>query len=79
MNHTVVDERAAAEALPPAGAVISGRSLLLRLMIAIVTVAVLSIGGAWLMYTGIDPAAEAAEGVETSTRDTSAGAPPTGR
>ena len=42
--------------------VISGRSLLLRLLICVVTVAVLSIGGALLMHATIDPAADAAEG-----------------
>ena len=43
-------------------AVISGWSLLLRLLICLVTVAVLSIGGALLMHAAIDPAADAAEG-----------------
>ena len=43
-------------------AVISGWSLLLRLLICLVTVAVLSIGSALLMHAAIDPAADAAEG-----------------
>jgi hypothetical protein len=40
----------------------SGRSLLLRLLICIVTIGALSIGGALLMHAAIDPAADAAEG-----------------
>jgi len=54
MNETVLEDQ-------PRSA-ISGRSLLLRLLICIVTVAVLSIGGALLMHAAIDPAADAAEG-----------------
>lgn len=60
MNDTVLDDRAGDA--PRLGAVISGRSLLLRLAIAIVTIVTLSIGGAWLMYAAIDPTAEAIEG-----------------
>lgn len=69
MNETVLDQRVGADGLPRATPVISGRSLLLRLLIAVVTVATLSIGGAWLMYAAIDPTAEASEGVDTSIRD----------
>ena len=54
MNETALSDRPRA--------VISGRSLLLRLLICVVTVAVLSIGGALLMHAAIDPAADAAEG-----------------
>ena len=54
MNETVLEDQ-------PRSA-ISGRSLLLRLLICIVTVAALSIGGALLMHAAIDPAADAAEG-----------------
>ncbi|WP_143149057.1 hypothetical protein [Hyphomicrobium sp. CS1BSMeth3] len=54
MNDTVLDGR-------PRSA-FSGRSLLLRLLICVVTIAVLSIGGALLMHAAIDPAADAAEG-----------------
>ena len=54
MNQTVLDAQP--------HVVISGRSLLLRLLICVVTVAVLSIGGALLMHAAIDPAADAAEG-----------------
>ena len=54
MNVTVLEDQ-------PRSA-ISGRSLLLRLLICIVTVAALSIGGALLMHAAIDPAADAAEG-----------------
>jgi hypothetical protein len=54
MNDSVMSDRPRA--------VISGRSLLLRLVICIVTVAGLSIGGALLMHAAIDPAADAAEG-----------------
>ena len=52
MNETVLDERVDADHLPRPASVISGRSLLLRLLIGIVTVATLSIGGAWLMNAG---------------------------
>lgn len=69
MNDTVLDERVGADDLPRATSVISGRSLLLRLLIAVVMVATLSIGGAWLMNAAIDPTAEASEGVDTSIRD----------
>jgi hypothetical protein len=69
MNETVLDERVGAEGSSRAAPVISGRSLLLRLLIAIVMIATLSIGGAWLMYAAIDPTAEASEGVDTSFRD----------
>ncbi|MFN3744043.1 MAG: hypothetical protein ACK4TL_05000 [Hyphomicrobiaceae bacterium] len=54
MNETVLESR-------PRVA-ISGRSLLLRLVVGLVTVAALSIGGALLMHAAIDPAADAAEG-----------------
>lgn len=54
MNDTVLDG-------PPRNT-FSGRSLLLRLLICVVTVAGLSIGGALLMHAAIDPAADAAEG-----------------
>ena len=54
MNDTALDAR-------PRVA-ISGRSLLLRLLICVVTVAGLSVGGAMLMHAAIDPAADAAEG-----------------
>lgn len=43
-------------------AVISGRSLLMRLLVCIFTIAALSFGGAMLMHAAIDPAADAAEG-----------------
>jgi hypothetical protein len=69
MNETVLDERVGGDGPLRAAPVISGRSLLLRLLIAIVTIATLSIGGAWLMYAAIDPTAEASEGVDTSIRD----------
>jgi hypothetical protein len=74
MNETVLDEPVGAENAPRAAAVISVRSLLLRVLIAIVMVGTLSIGGAWLMNAAIDPTAEASEGVDTSIRD---GAPST--
>lgn len=67
MNETVLDERVGADGQPRATPVISARSLLLRLLIAVVTIATLSIGGAWLMNAGIDPAAEAREGGADST------------
>lgn len=54
MNETVLEDQPRST--------ISGRSLLLRLLICIVTVAALSIGGALLMHAAIDPAADAAEG-----------------
>jgi hypothetical protein len=54
MNQTVLDTQP--------HVVISGRSLLLRLLICVVTVAVMSLGGALLMHAAIDPAADAAEG-----------------
>jgi hypothetical protein len=54
MNDTAMSDRPRA--------VISGWSLLLRLLICVVTVAALSIGGALLMHAAIDPAADAAEG-----------------
>jgi len=54
MNETAIEARPRV--------VVSGRYLLLRLLICIVTVAVLSIGGALLMHAAIDPAADAAEG-----------------
>lgn len=76
MKDTVLDERGAADGLPRAGAVISGRSLLLRSVIAVVVIAALSMGGAWLMY---DPAAEAMEGADTSARETPADLPSPGR
>lgn len=69
MNETVLDERGGADVPVRAATVITARSLLLRLLIAIVTIATLSIGGAWLMYATIDPAAEASEGVDASIRD----------
>jgi hypothetical protein len=61
MNETVLDERVGANGQPRATPVITGRSLLLRLLIAVVMVATLSIGGAWPMNAGIDPVAEASE------------------
>lgn len=69
MNETVLDERVGADVPVRAAPVISARSLLLRLLIAVVMIATLSIGGAWLMYATIDPTAEASEGVDTSFRD----------
>lgn len=69
MNETVLDQPVGAENLPRAASVISGRSLMLRLLIAVVMVGTLSIGGAWLMNAAIDPTAEASEGVDTSIRD----------
>ncbi len=69
MNETVLDQPVGADDLPRAASVISGRSLLLRLLIAIVTIATLSIGGAWLMNAAIDPTAEASEGIDPSIRD----------
>jgi hypothetical protein len=69
MNETVLAERVGTENVPRAASVISGRSLLLRLLIAVVMVATLSIGGAWLMNAAIDPTAEASVGVDTSIRD----------
>jgi hypothetical protein len=69
MNETVLDERVGSNDQPRTSPVISGRSLLLRLLFAVVTVATLSIGGAWLMNAGIDPAAEASEGVGSSNHD----------
>jgi hypothetical protein len=68
MNETVLDERVDANGQPRAAPVISARSLLLRLLIAVVTVATLSIGGAWLMNAGIDPVAEASD-ANSSFRD----------
>jgi hypothetical protein len=61
MNQTAVDD-AAHDAPKRAGAVISGRALLLRAAIALVTVVTMSIGGAWLMYAAIDPAVDAVNG-----------------
>ncbi len=61
MSQTAVDD-AANDAPKRVGAVISGRALLLRAAIAIVTVVTMSIGGAWLMYAAIDPAADALDG-----------------
>ena len=61
MNETVLDARPRA--------IISGRSLLLRLLICIATVAALSIGGALLMHAAIDPAADAAEGAGALVAD----------
>ena len=69
MNETALDQRVDAGDLPRSPSVISGRSLLLRLLIAIVTIATLSIGGAWLMNAAIDPTAEASEGIDSSVRD----------
>lgn len=77
MNETVLDERVGAENAPRAAPVISGRSLLLRVLIAVVMVATLSIGGAWLMNAAIDPTAEASEGVDTSIRDGASSQPQT--
>jgi hypothetical protein len=57
MNETMPGERAS---LPPA--LISGRSLFLRLVICLVTVVAMSIGGAWLMHAAIDPTADAIDG-----------------
>ncbi len=54
MTNTVLDGRPRST--------FSGRSLLLRLLICIVTIGALSIGGALLMHAAIDPAADAAEG-----------------
>jgi len=54
MNDTAMSDRPRA--------VISGWSLLLRLLICVITVAALSIGGALLMHAAIDPAADATEG-----------------
>ncbi len=54
MNDTVLDGR-------PRNS-FSGRSLLLRLLICVVTVAALSFGGAMLMHAAIDPAADATDG-----------------
>ena len=62
MNQTVPDDRARPAVSPRAGAVISGRSLLLRLLVCVVTIVTMSIGGAWLMYAAIDPAADALDG-----------------
>lgn len=61
MNDTVLTDPAH-DAPTRAGSVISGRSLILRLAIAIVTVVTMSIGGAWLMHAAIDPAADARDG-----------------
>ncbi len=61
MNDTVIDDTAR-DAPVRASAVISVRSLLLRLAIAVVTVVTMSIGGAWLMHAAIDPAADAIDG-----------------
>jgi hypothetical protein len=69
MNETVLDERVGSNDHPRTAPVISGRSLLLRLLFAVATVATLSIGGAWLMNAGIDPAAEASEGGDSSIHD----------
>jgi len=54
MNDTVLDDQPRST--------FSGRSLLLRLLICVVTIGALSIGGALLMHAAIDPAADAAEG-----------------
>jgi hypothetical protein len=61
MNQTVLDD-VAQNAPKRAGAVISGRALLLRAAIAVITVVTMSIGGAWLMHAAIDPAADAIDG-----------------
>ena len=61
MNDTVIDDTAR-DAPVRASAVISGRSLLLRLVIAVVTIITMSFGGAWLMHAAIDPAADAIDG-----------------
>lgn len=61
MNQTVLDDPA--QDVPKrAGAVISGRALLMRAAIALITVVTMSIGGAWLMHAAIDPAADAIDG-----------------
>lgn len=77
MNETVVDDHA--PDAPRVGTVISGRSLLLRLVFAIVTIVTLSIGGAWLMYTAIDQAAEATEGAGAPGQVESSASPPATR
>lgn len=69
MNETVLDQQGATDGLSRATPVISARSLLLRLLIGVVTVATLSIGGAWLMNAAIDPTAEASESIDSSIRD----------
>ena len=69
MNETVLDQQGGTDGLPRATPVISARSLLLRLLIGVVTVATLSIGGAWLMNAAIDPTAEASESIDSSIRD----------
>ena len=69
MNETVLDQRVDAGDAPRVASVITGRSLLLRALIAVVMIATLSIGGAWLMNAAIDPTAEASEGIDTSIRD----------
>lgn len=67
MNDTMPGERAT---LPPR-ALISGRSLLIRLVVCLVTVVAMSIGGAWLMHAAIDPTADAIDGA--GARDLSPG------
>lgn len=62
MDETVPGDRAGATGAPRTGAVISGRSLLLRLLVCIVTIVTMSIGGAWLMHAAIDPAADRIDG-----------------
>ena len=69
MNETALDQRVDAGDMPRAPSVISGRALLLRVLIAVVMIATLSIGGAWLMNAAIDPTAEASEGIDTLVRD----------
>ena len=69
MNETVLDERVGADVPVRPAPVISVRSLLLRLLIAVVMIATLSIGGAWLMYATIDPTAEASAGGDTLFSD----------
>jgi hypothetical protein len=64
MNETVLDQRVDGVDASRAAPVISGRSLLLRALIAVVMIAAMSIGGAWLMNAAIDPTAEASEGVD---------------
>jgi hypothetical protein len=74
-----LDERVGATDEPRATPIISARSLLLRVLIAIVTVATLSIGGAWLMNAGIDPVAEASEGAHSAPPTPNGTATPAGR
>lgn len=73
MSQTVVDEPAH-DAPKRAGAVISGRALLMRAAIALITVITMSIGGAWLMHAAIDPTADAIDGaaapMQLETSDT---------